>query len=246
VKADAPSQHPSFLALDRHALGVASADTAAHLAGCETCRAHLRDVAPATGVPAWALEIEAPRRPRFAWPWAPRSRKLGWGVAALACAAALWVASGHLAGTPATGTGAGTGAGAYVGTKGGPEIWLYVKRGERIELWNGSDPVHPGDLLRLGVQPDRYRHISVFGGNGAPRAYTRLYDAPVAAGQPTAVPLAWKVDAQPGDETLLVVLGPEAVAPDEVGKILAQGDQGGHWSRRLTLPKAAPRDGAPP
>ena len=178
MKPPSSSSHPSFLELDRHALGVGRPDTPAHVASCETCRARLGQADPAPSVPAWALRLDARPRARFAWASSPRLRPLGWGVTAFACALVLWIATGHLR-TRATGIGADTDT--YVGTKGGPDIWLYVKRGERVELWNGSDPVHPGDLLRLKVQPDRYRHVSVFGGNKAPNAYTRLYDAAVAA-----------------------------------------------------------------
>ena len=231
MRPSAASSHPSFLELDRHALGVGSADTKAHVGGCETCRARLGAVEPPAEAPAWALRLEARRPPRFAWPAALRLRTVAVGVAAFACAFALWIATGH---DP------------YVGTKGGPEVWLYVKRGERVEIWNGTDPVRPGDLLRLKVQPDRYTHISVFGRDKTPNAYARLYDAPVPPNRAAAVPFAWQVDAQPGDETLLVVLGPDAVSADEAASVLAHGDGGRHWARRLVLAKSVPRDGATP
>ena len=232
--------HPSFLELERHALGAARAETAAHLASCEICRGRLPPVEANAEAPAWALRLAPRRAAPFAWPFAPRLRTLGWGAAAFACAVALWFAGGHLR-APAT-VGGGD---PYVGTKGGPELWLYVKRQERVEVWNGTDPIHPGDLLRLKVQPDRYRHISVFGRGRSPDAYVRLYDAALGS-EPTVLPFAWKVDAQPGDETLLVVLGPDAVAPDAIPAVLSPRDGGRHWTRRLVLAKAVPRDGARP
>jgi hypothetical protein len=233
--------HPSFLELDRHALGAGRPETASHLAGCDSCRAHVAPVESAADVPAWALRLEA-RPPRFAWPATMRLRRFGWGVTAFACVLAVWIAVGQ-PGKRATSI---DGAGPYVGTKGGPVLWLHVKRGDRVEIWNGSEPIHPGDLLRLTVQPDRYRHISVFGADRTPNAYTRLYDAAVAAGQATALPFSWKVDAQPGNETLVVVLGSESVSPDQVPKILAHTDESRQWSRRLVLSKATSGDGAPP
>jgi len=240
---NAPAPHPSFLELDRHALGAGRADTAAHVASCETCRARLIDigqVGPASDAPAWALRLEPRQRPLFGWLTARRVRPLGWGVTAFACVFALWLASGHLGTRPI-----GTGVDSYVGTKGGPALWLYVKHGERIDIWNGTDPVHPGDLLRLKVQPARYRHISVFTASGkTPAAYARLYDGPVAA--PTALPFSWKVDAQPGDETLVVVLASESVSPDEVANVLTRGDDGRRWSRRFVLAKVGAREGARP
>jgi len=244
VNPAAASPHPSFLELDRHAFGAARPEVAAHAAGCEACRAHLRSVEPASEVPAWVLRIEPRRRPRFTWLAATRARALRWGVLVFAGAFVLWMAGDHFA-TRLTAVGDRV-HGVYIGTKGDPVLWLYVKRGERIDLWNGTDPVRPGDLLRLKVQPDRHQHISVFGRGQPPQVYVRLYDAPIAAGQPTALPFSWKVDAQPGDETLLVVLGPGSVAPDQVAGILANGDPGRYWSRRLSLTKAVRRDGEPP
>jgi hypothetical protein len=239
-----PSAHPSFLELDRHALGAARTDVAAHLAGCETCRARLAPPAPPAEVPGWARQLGPRRRSWFSWPAAPRRRALGFSVAALAIVALVWTAGGNRNARVNE-------PGGYVGTKGGPGLWLYVKRGERVALWNGSDPVVPGDLLRLKVQPDRFGHISVFETTGKPGAYERLYDAEIASGQLTAVPVSWKVDARPGAETLVVVLGAESVSPDQVAGLLAGGEDGRHWSRRLVLakvagPGSARRDGTGP
>jgi hypothetical protein len=251
VKAAASSAHPSFLALDRHALGLERPEIVAHVAGCATCRAHVAAVEPPSEAPAWALRLGPRRAPGFAWwPLGPRLRALRWGALAFASAFVLWRAAGHFT-TGAhiggyVGGHAGAYVGTYVGTKGDPVLWLYVKHGERVELWNGSDPVHPGDLLRLKVQPDRYQHISVFGRARAPHDYVTLYDAPVPSGQPTALPFSWKVDAQPGDETLLIVLGPASVSPAEVADVLARGAEGRYWSRRLSLVKALARGGASP
>ena len=227
--------HPSFLELDRHALGAGRADTAAHVASCEACRVHLQAVEAPAEVPAWTARLEARAPRRFGWPAALRVRTAGLAVAAFACAFVLWLAVGHV-GPRATAVDP------YVGTKGGPELWLYVKRGDRVEIWNGVDPVRPGDLLRLKVQPDRYPHISVFGRDKAPNGYAKLYDAPVPDDRAAALPFAWKVDGQLGDETLLIVLGPGAVTADEAASFLAHGDGGRHWVRRLVLAKT----GAPP
>ena len=235
------SQHPSFLALDRHALGVAPPEVTAHVATCATCRARLAASAPAPAVPAWARALPPRRRAWFVWPVSTRPRVLGLAVAALACVALVWVTGGRF-GTP-------VGSHDYVGTKGGPELWLYVKRGESVALWNGSDPVIPGDLLRLRIQPDRFKHVTVFGATRTTGEYNRLYDSAIASGEPTALPFSLKVDAQAGDETLLVVLGSAEVRPDQVDKVLAgDGDTNGRWwSRRLVLSKAInQRDGSRP
>jgi hypothetical protein len=235
------AQHPSFLALDRHALGIAQPEVAAHLARCETCRARLPAAGPAPDVPAWARQLPPRRRPWLFWPVSTRPRTFGLAVAAVACAALLWVTGGKLF-TPA-------GPHDYVGTKGGPELWLYVKRGDSVALWNGTDPVTPGDLLRLTVHPDRFKHVTVFGATRTPGEYNRVYDGAIVSGEPTALPFALKVDAQPGAETLLVVLGSASVPPDQVDRALA-GDgekEGRRWSRRLVLSKTmSSRDGSRP
>jgi hypothetical protein len=237
----ASSPHPSFMALDRHGLGVAQPEVAAHVAGCETCRARLPAPASTAAVPTWARQLP-PRPPAwFVWPVRMRPRMFGLAVAALACATLVWVAGGDLS--------TGVGPHRYLGTKGGPELWLYVKRGERVALWNGTEPVTPGDLLRLTIQPDRFKHVSVFGATRKPGEYSRLYDGAIAAGEPKALPFSLKVDAQPGEESLLVVLGPAAIPPDQVDKALTgDGDNESRWwTRRLVLSKTVgPRDGSPP
>ena len=234
--------HPSSLELDRYSLGEAGADVTAHVAGCETCRAWLAEGAPSAVVPAWARRLSPRRRPRPAlrgW----RGVGVGVGVAALACAALLLAVKGH-PGDRLIASRAGDG---YVGVKGGPDLRLYVKRGERIEVWNGSDPVVAGDRLRLMIQPGPFPHVSVFAARtGAAGAYTRLYEAPVTRGQPAALPLSWLVDGRPGGDTLVVVLAAGAVAPADVATVLAAGDGGGRWVRRFVLATAASADGSAP
>ena len=167
---------------------------------------------------------------------------LGLTVAAVVCAALVWITGGNF-GTP-------VGSHDYVGTKGGPELWLYVKRRKNVALWNGTDPVIPGDLLRLKIQPDRFKHITVFGAKRtAAGEISRLYDGAIASGEATALPFSMVVDAEPGNETLLVVLGSAAVGPDQVDKVLAgDGEKDGRWwSRRVVLSKTiTARDGSQP
>jgi hypothetical protein len=238
---DTSSRHPSALALDRLALGVARADVAAHVAGCEACRARMPTSAPAAAVPAWARQLPPRRRSRLSWLVGSRPRVFGVAVAAFACAVVVWAGRGHLVEPGGTRP--------YVGTKGGPELWLYVKRGDRVTLWNGADAVTPGDLIRLKVQPDRFEHVSVFGAAKPPGGYNRVYDGAIPSGEATALPFSLKVDAQPGDEALLIVLSSASVPADQVGKVLAgAGDKDGRWWwRRLVLSKTInPRDGSPP
>src|SRR3982751_923570 len=108
-----PSPHPSFLELDRHALGGARADVATHVAGCESCQARLAHPGPASEVPAWARQLEHRRRSWFSWPALTRTRALAFAATALACVVLVWTTGGHVITRP-------PGFGAredYVGTK---------------------------------------------------------------------------------------------------------------------------------
>jgi hypothetical protein len=234
--------HPSALALDRHALGIAPPDVAAHVAGCEDCRARVGDVpSRPLEVPGWARGL-GPRRVGWLASWSWRGRGLAIGLAAFACIAVVWKTRTRQGDRDED----GGYVGGYLATKGAPEVRLFVKHGERVALWDPSVHVVAGDLLRLEIQPDRYAHVSLFEATRSPGAYERLYDAVIAAGRPTALPSSWRVDAEPGDETLVVVLGPGSVAPDEVARLLASGDGGRHWTRRLVVAKSAANGGSPP
>jgi hypothetical protein len=227
-----PAKHPSYLALDQLALGVAAPDVAAHVAGCAECQAR-GAAAPLDTVPSWVRALGPRRAPSpFAGVLAALRgwRGLGLGVAAAACFALVWSAGVRPdAGPPAD----------YVGTKGAPSVWVHVKRGDHVDVWTGGTPIKPGDFVRLSVAPDRFAHVSVFA-ETPPATFVRLYDAALPpGGNSTALPLSWEVDDRPGDETLLVVLGPDAVAASEVAGVLAKGEGGRRWWRRLVFAKAA-------
>jgi hypothetical protein len=184
-------------------------------------------------VPAWVRQL-GPRRRGWRAPWWPARRGFAFGVAALASVAVF--AMGTLGTRRRDGSDAESG---YVGTKGAPELRLFIKHGARVAPWDPSVSVVAGDLLRLEVQPDRFPHVSVFEAAGRRDTYVRIYDATIARGRTTALPSSWQVDAQPGDETLIVVLGPGSVAADEIPRLLASDEGGRYWRRRLVITKAA-------
>ena len=77
----------------------------------------------------------------------------------------------------------------------------------------------PGDLLQTqGAAGSLHAHQFLRGEQDA-GAYTTLYDATIASGQPTTLPSSFRVDAESGDEALLVVLGPESISPGEVATV---------------------------
>ena len=175
--------HPSFLELDRAALGidVASA-THTHLSTCERCRVHVERLAPQEAPPAWVRDLARVRRSRRPW--------LFGGGLALAAAVILLLFARRDADPDAS----------FTTVKGGPSVAVHVKRGDAVFLWDGLDPVSPGDQLRLEIAATGYQRLQVFAAGGVP-----LYDAPISAGS-TLLPTAWEVDAQPDAETLTIVL----------------------------------------
>lgn len=177
--------HPSFLELDRAALGVdIAAPARAHLDACARCRQHVEAMRRSEPPPAWVRHLAPARAPRRAWLW-------GGGLAlATACAVLLLVARRS----------APDDAARFTTVKGAPTVLLHVKRGETVATWDGRATVAPGDRLRLEVAPAGYRRIRVLGARGAV-----LHDAPLGA-VAALLPVAWQVDDQPGPETLTIFL----------------------------------------
>ncbi len=181
------TDHPSFLQLDRAALGAeVSGETRVHLATCARCQAHLARVGEPGLVPAWVHAIDRPKRR----PWI-----LGGAFAlAAACAVVAFVLA----------RGSKPGEAEYTTVKSGaPSYTLHVKRGDAVFAWDGVAPIRPGDHLRLEIAASGYTHLRVLAAHDAP-----LYEAPIGDGV-TLLPTAWTVDATPGDEVLTIVLGDE-------------------------------------
>ena len=174
--AETHQTHPSYLELDRIALGAAMPDTAAHASACATCRAYVDALAASAGapIPSW---VRAPGKARVAprdWLRAAAARRLGVGFALLACVAVAWGVR-----RPMQRAGAPSAAAPYVGAKGaapqsGPALWLYVSDGRNVRLWNGQDPVAPGDVLRLKIRGAGFNNVSVFVPIASPPGYERI------------------------------------------------------------------------
>ena len=199
--------HPSFLALDRAALGAALDPAArAHVEGCARCQAHVDRVRRPEAPAPW-LRALPPARPASwrAWRWGG-----GLALAAAACAFLLFAR--------ARGDGRDDHADAIT-AKGAPEVLLHIKRGDSVMTWDGAAAVLPGDRLRLEIAASGYRRVQVIGAGGA-----LLHDAPLR--ESGLLPLAWKVDDQPGPETLTV--------------ILSDHPRDRAWRTTLTLPKSEP------
>jgi len=179
--------HPSYLALDRAALG-AELDPAAraHVDGCARCQAHVERARRPEPPAPWLRALPPARAPsRRAWRWGG-----GLALAAAACAFLLFARARRDAHDDRAGA---------TTAKGAPEVLLHIKRGDAVTTWDGAAPVVPGDRLRLEIAASGYRRVQVIGAGGA-----LLHDAPLRA--PGLLPVAWEVDDQPGPETLTVIL----------------------------------------
>lgn len=191
------SRHPSFLELDRHALGCAAVDTSAHMASCGQCQRYVAGLAPGASVPAWAAQLAAAParssvRPR-AWPVAML------GLAAAACLM-LFVARRNPEAAP------------YIGAKGGPAVAVYVSHAGNVGLWHG-EALQVGDRIRLEVAPEAFEHVSVFEQEAGHN--TLLYQGRVSAHARAMLPKAWQLSAASAAEHLAVVFSLQALSAEQ-------------------------------
>jgi len=214
--------HPSHFELDRFALGVGQADTHAHVATCERCRAHLATVAPDDAPMPLALKSPVARSRRRGFAFALASSTVA------AAAVAFVVVRPPI--RPRTPPIVETTA-----ARGTPAIGIYVRRGEQVRLWDGSSSIAPGDALRVSIVGDGYRYVAVFGAD-ASGSLTRLYEGPVDPRDETVLPPAWLVDDRGSSETLVVVLDDTPIEASPRAPIESATTHG-RWVRRLVLPK---------
>jgi hypothetical protein len=147
-------------------------------------------------------------------------------------------------------TGAPAASGASFATaKGGPAVGVYIRRGGRTFLWNGTEPVEPGDALRLKIVPDGMTRVHVFGRATEEAELTLLHRAAIAPDRDALLDTAWRVDGEGEREVLVVVLSPR---PLSIASARAAARSGAtereQWVVRLILPKrrASGADGPAP
>ncbi|MBM4784457.1 MAG: hypothetical protein GQE15_42880 [Archangiaceae bacterium] len=178
------NEHPSFLALDRHALGASTPEVAAHVGACSVCRAHLDAVSVAAPIPPRVLGL----RPSAPW-WKQR-----WFQVLLPVAAAL-VMVVLISARPAD----------ELRAKGPPTAIAWVKRGDDVSQWKGA-PLTVGDSVRFQVAPEGLSRVTVIDGT----TRTVLYEALV---KETTMTPAWTLDGTPGGDVVWVVLSNDVVTP---------------------------------
>jgi hypothetical protein len=228
--------HPSFLELDRAALGQGAPLTADHVKGCPRCQAHLKTLEEPIAVPAWATALRRPQPERKPSWWA----LVLLGAAAAAGATAVFLFSPtrphpHDLATPTVGT--------LVAAKGSPSVAIYLLRDERISLWDGHTPIQPGDRIELQVSGEGLDHVLV----ATPGGFARpLFSADIDPKQQVLLPQSWLVDDSPGAEGLVVVMSASQLSADEASAAVAVHRRDARvWTTELTLPKAPKAPQAP-
>ena len=222
--------HPSFLALDRLALGQDPGEaTCEHLRACGTCRAHIARVQTTIDVPAWVGHLGARRRPARARRWMS-----GFALAAAAAAVLVLLVRRDPAQPRRTAVGKG----------GAPSVALHIKRGERVLRWDGEVAVMPGDRLRLEVAGDGMAHVAVFEAvwRAGALEYRALYRGPLEPGHAELLPPAWEVDDDPGDELLVVAVGPAEVSAASLRRDRPESADPDIWVIALALPNKMTED----
>jgi hypothetical protein len=215
-----PAHHPSFLELDRGALGAMSEEQRRHLDACPTCSAYVARLQQPLPIPAWVREEAARSRP------AAGMRSWLGALAALAAAASV-LAVAFPAREP------------RVQVKGQASVALYLKRGEQISLWDGRSPVRPGDLLRLKVVPEEQEHVLVAAA-AASGELKVLYQGAVAPRCEALLPESWRVDETAEPETLVIALSAKRLDVEALRRALASSARTPDlWTTVLTLHKAS-------
>ena len=214
--------HPSYLELDRFALGGGSSATRSHAENCPRCGVHLSRLAEPGPMPAWATRIEQRGGARWA-AWLRLPRLVALATVGAASAAALVVAVGPKR-PPA-----------YDGVKGSPSVALYVRHQGRVALWDGHAAVETGDGVRLKLSSQGFSHVAVATIDGP--ELTELYIGRLSDGE-TLLPASWTVDEDAGTEHLAVVFSRRPVSRLELrSAVQAQLRNGEIWATTLEIPK---------
>jgi hypothetical protein len=214
-------RHPSFLALDRLAVADhGAAEIRQHVAECARCAEYVSSIDQGASLPDLA-----PRRLERRRPWL----KVAGATAVIAAAAAIAILLQKPPDPEPV---------AYVGTKGQPSLALYVKRADEVFAWRDDQFVVPGDRLRIEVASAGFEHVTVISEGGSLRRPERLYDKPIDPRGSALLPVAWQVDAAPGDETLVVVLSPAALSEEQISELIEHPERSEPvWIKRLVLRK---------
>jgi len=216
-------RHPSFLQLDRISLGVDPGEWREHVERCARCTRHLERLRLPVPVPGW---VRTPTRRVLPFHWF-----FALATAAAAVAVVLLVVPRL---QPSNG----------IATKGTPSVAVYVQRGEVISLWDGREPLAPGDRLQLEISPEGLRHVAV-ALRPASGSWQSLYRGELR-GTSARVPESWRLDDAPGPESLGIALSQRPLSDAELSRALeGQVREARTWTTVLALPKMGPKGGRP-
>lgn len=192
--------HPSFLQLDRLALGLDGAETSIHVKACDECRAHLGRCEMPAPIPA-ATRERAMRSARVI-----HLRRWLLGIPAV-LALTAFVGMG-VRRVPDRET---------ITAKGSPSVAVYVKHGAAVSLWDGRAPLSPGDGLQLKVAPAGFPRVTV--ASVAASSIVELYAGEIDARGETMLPQSWTLDSDPGPEVMLIVFSRATLSSFELRKV---------------------------
>jgi hypothetical protein len=192
----------------------------AHVAGCERCRQYLASLD--------GLQASAPSAPFVgARPALARRR---WALP-VAAAGALAMAATFLALVRSR----SIEPGAYVGVKGTPAVQLLVHRERETRIWDGRSPVHPGDALALRVACEGLKHVVV--ASPANGGWVRL-SGTACPEHDEPLPFTLKVDSDPGDEQVAVVLSQDEIDDQTLERAISESRRTADvWVVSFLLPK---------
>jgi hypothetical protein len=229
-----PSTHPSFLELDRAALGAGAPETAHHVKDCARCQSYARTVQTPPPLVPWIAELQAKgtpgRMPPLLW-------LMGGGLAF----AVLLVAGLRL--WPAAPTPDDLQVRPLVASKGGPTVAVYIKREERVSLWDGRSPIRVGDRIQLEVAPGGFSRLTLASLGDEPEL---LYAGPIEPTHPAMLPVSFLVDGNSGAERLALGLSRQALTAEAlVTAAAAHRRDASLWTTELVLTKETPRGDRP-
>ena len=206
------AQHPSFLALDAYALEDQAA-VGVHVASCPQCQRHVDAVQALDAVPEWVRSLPRARRPFTRW-----FAIFGGGgalVAAMVAAFLIWAPPS----SPPVADGG-------LRAKGmGPTVIVHVKRDGKVSQWRTGQRLRTGDILRLEISPDGFRHVRVTSPTSSGESV--LFSGTLEPRKPTLLPLGLQIDATARTEQLRVILDDLVNTPE--------GSSPRTWEKTLTF-----------
>lgn len=133
----------------------------------------------------------------------------------------------------------------YVGVKGTPAVQVLVHRDRDTRIWDGRSPLHPGDALALRVACEGLKRV-VVAAPGAVRPdaarWERLSSAP-CPGRDDPLPFTLRVDGEPGEEKLAVVLSQDEIDDETLQRAVAETRRTPEvWVMSFVMPKETETD----